>query len=482
MNDFTKPQPGQPFEPSSALQSIVIDMVAAHLARTKDQSIKAGDRPDVTVRNATEDGLPPFSIVGLGDIVIDPEVNLASFKLDRVFDTADPIKGKPFGVTQDPAPPSGLAEVRLAGVTICKVDFSDDTHRYADQAAATYGNLVSQAVAGPAKVLWKQDGTGVLWALVNLNPDFTGAAHTDASFHIPVVTSDPFLSNDSSGPSDSDVQVTVAGGIAEWMVSGQTVEINDDVTDDIGDMKHQIYGVIDYIIDANRFSFILRRNALPPSAWDATASYVVGDEIVWGGDPGVGPGSISTLYTCKLDHTNHVPTNTTYWSVGSIMPAGSNICPSGDPYPQSESAVEAVYVIGEIMGYNGAIHYFVGWYYGAIVRADLSNIGGYVAYYNDGSRDAGIPVFTAPSVKHFLIKCTRDFVNNSVTPSPAVLTPGRVYMAQRTGKVAAFGATGAGYSQDGGITILDPTDSPAIAGCRMFNVIANGSVTGGTFP
>ncbi len=158
MNDFSKPQTGDDFIPSAAKESAMLDMLADFLARTKDKAIVAAQKPDVLVRNMRGSGLLPFSVVRIGDFAIDPAVNLASFKNDRVFDTDFPVKGAPFGITQEPIADGGIGEVRVAGATICKVDFSDESHKFADVDSANYDNLVSRETSGSVRILKKQDG------------------------------------------------------------------------------------------------------------------------------------------------------------------------------------------------------------------------------------------------------------------------------------------------------------------------------------
>lgn len=169
MNDFQKPHPGDPFIPSAAKESALIDMLAWFQSQTRDKAIESAPKPDVMVRNTRGAGILPFSVVRLGDFAIDPAVNLDSFKNDRIFDTAAPLKGSLFGITQEPCADEGLAEVRISGPTICKVDFGDSGHLYADIEDDNYDNLVSQEAAGPVRILKKESGDGLLWALVEMN-------------------------------------------------------------------------------------------------------------------------------------------------------------------------------------------------------------------------------------------------------------------------------------------------------------------------
>lgn len=173
-NLFKKPSPGDPFKPNSALQVMLIDMLNWWLVRNEQPGIETLRGPDITIRNMESTGLDQFSVIKLGDIVLDPGDSERAFRNDLVFDADAPAADEIFLITQEPiAPDGGVGEARIAGFSRVKVTFSNADHKFAAPEDDQYDYLVSQASDGPAAIIWKEAGTGLKWAVVSLNVSST---------------------------------------------------------------------------------------------------------------------------------------------------------------------------------------------------------------------------------------------------------------------------------------------------------------------
>lgn len=60
----------------------------------------------------------------------------------------------------------GIGKVAMGGVALCQVDFSSASHEYANPTPSVRAQMTSSATQGYVRVLWKESGTGIKWALV----------------------------------------------------------------------------------------------------------------------------------------------------------------------------------------------------------------------------------------------------------------------------------------------------------------------------
>ena len=111
-----------------------------------------------------------FDVLGIDDVFPDPVENLLSFKnvpaLHGITPAATAHRGK-FAILLKPAADGKIVHAVVAGVTVAKVDVVDASHEFAEVEDAEAGNLISGSV-GSAKILWKESGTGVKWALIRM--------------------------------------------------------------------------------------------------------------------------------------------------------------------------------------------------------------------------------------------------------------------------------------------------------------------------
>ena len=124
----------------------------------------------VYVKNSSGADRGRFDVLGVDGIVFTPTDNLDTFVNDHplvgVVPTKDAHTGK-FAVLSEPVRSNEIGRACICGVTPVRVNLTDDDHTWADVANANADRLESRLV-GSAEILWKESGTGEVWALVSL--------------------------------------------------------------------------------------------------------------------------------------------------------------------------------------------------------------------------------------------------------------------------------------------------------------------------
>lgn len=154
-------------------------------------------RPTLTVfaKNDTGGSLPPFSVVALDvDTVnlVDPSDadDVYAFARQPVFSGTTPAAAsRTFGITTDYLKPDQMGRVIVSGVTPVDVVVSNNNHHYARPNSGTTATLTS-ADAGPAKIIWKESGTGTKRAVIMLTPVDSLAFDTTTSLATHDITAD----------------------------------------------------------------------------------------------------------------------------------------------------------------------------------------------------------------------------------------------------------------------------------------------------
>jgi len=142
----------------------------------------------VLIQNQTGSALLANQVVGLDDAIIPPSSDdaIATFRqvigLKGVVPTAD--HKALFAVLLEPLLPGAIGVGAAAGAVPVMVNVSDETHEAADVAEGIVGHLQSQA-SGGAKVLWRQPGTGLVWAVVRLGDGSNASAPADPYLLLP---------------------------------------------------------------------------------------------------------------------------------------------------------------------------------------------------------------------------------------------------------------------------------------------------------
>jgi hypothetical protein len=155
-----------------------MDAVSRDLLHRHDQDMPTGqphhDMTIVAVKNVDASlTFAQFSVVAVTGIVFDPGTSAAtllSFYQGPVLQVDTPptpaVPGQ-FVVLLQPLAPGAVGLACAAGVVQVQINMANASDQFADVVAEQSAYLGS-GQAGAAKILWKQSGTGTVWAVVAL--------------------------------------------------------------------------------------------------------------------------------------------------------------------------------------------------------------------------------------------------------------------------------------------------------------------------
>lgn len=181
MADLQKVASGDPLEIPADTWNAVLDATRDFQARRNDQrqGQRSGQSRDniILVANSGGSDLPQFAAVALTSVVLSPDDSLPEFlrgpiwsvvltaDLDSSFD--DPTLGvMPMAICLEPIPVGGVGRAQAVGIVPCTVNITDETH--ARVRLSRDSDYASSAFDGTAQILWKEAGTGELWAVLQL--------------------------------------------------------------------------------------------------------------------------------------------------------------------------------------------------------------------------------------------------------------------------------------------------------------------------
>lgn len=169
---FKKVASGDPLDFPAQLYNLVVAAVQDYLRRINNggagQEAVARDGTIINVRNDTADNLDAFSVVALGDPVIDPNTdNLTSFQAGPILIGSTPTTADlgRFAITLAPIAADAIGLGIVAGVAVVQVDDGDGSTDFADVADGVTDSLEGNS-SGAARILWRAAGTGKQWAVV----------------------------------------------------------------------------------------------------------------------------------------------------------------------------------------------------------------------------------------------------------------------------------------------------------------------------
>lgn len=124
----------------------------------------------VTVRNQTGASQPRFAIVALRAPIIVPTAKLREFKNRVSFNGVipeSPARCERFAVLLEPLKAGAIGRGVVAGVTIVRLEVIHENDSAAEPVAGVAGHLRGTPY-GQTRVLWKEPGLGLKWAVVRL--------------------------------------------------------------------------------------------------------------------------------------------------------------------------------------------------------------------------------------------------------------------------------------------------------------------------
>jgi len=159
----------------------------------------------VRLKNASGQTRNRFDVLGISDVFPQPTQNLGAFKSGPVLHGVTPDENEHagnFAILLEPAKPDAIVAACVSGACVAKVhvETGQESVGYADVKDGDAGALQAKA-DGTARILWREPGTGIKWAVVRIGgggeaavgPATTiraqvneagGVEHTDSSFSI----------------------------------------------------------------------------------------------------------------------------------------------------------------------------------------------------------------------------------------------------------------------------------------------------------
>ena len=174
MDPFKKVQPGQQVRIPAEAYNSFID--AARFVRQRHNGFQqTGDifrqTGIVKVRNDSGADRARFDVLGIDSPVITPTVNLQAFKNDVALVGVVPaqaVHSGRFVILLEPLAAGAIGRGFCAGVCPARVQVDDIDQLYCDVEDGDPTRLRA-GYSGPARILWKETGTGLKWAVVRIN-------------------------------------------------------------------------------------------------------------------------------------------------------------------------------------------------------------------------------------------------------------------------------------------------------------------------
>jgi hypothetical protein len=177
---FQTVQAGERIGISASTWNAMLEAAKAHEQRKfnvtseSDPLLRQADICKVLSEAATD--LPRFAVVGIEGPLISPADNLVEFQSRAAFRVGVPTessRGK-FAILTEPIPAGRIGQAWVSGVCPAQVFVTDGAHQYCEAAAGATTALKSDCF-GSARILWREAGTGLRWALIRLgNRDDNG--------------------------------------------------------------------------------------------------------------------------------------------------------------------------------------------------------------------------------------------------------------------------------------------------------------------
>ncbi len=166
--------PGQSLNIPAADYNSFID--AANDLKTRQQSTDFNresltEQHTVLIRNDTGQIINRFGIVGLGRSLILPENNLDEFQNQISFTGVLPgvAHENKFAILIEPLEPDELGSGLITGVSLVHVQVDNDDHNHAIVRSGITGlSSMKSSGSGLARILWREGGIGLQWAIVAL--------------------------------------------------------------------------------------------------------------------------------------------------------------------------------------------------------------------------------------------------------------------------------------------------------------------------
>jgi hypothetical protein len=177
---FQSVQAGERIGISASTWNAMIDAAKTHEQRkfnATSQSDPFHRNGDICkVLNESAQDLPRFGVAGVTGPLIAPSVNLTEFQTRAAFRVGVPTEAShgQFAILTEPIPAGKIGHAWLSGVCPAQVLVTQEEHLHCEAAQGATTALKSDCF-GSARILWRESGTGLKWALIRLgNRDDNG--------------------------------------------------------------------------------------------------------------------------------------------------------------------------------------------------------------------------------------------------------------------------------------------------------------------
>lgn len=174
---FKRFQKGQRLKIPAGQANAWTDAALAHRRRQGNRSTSFESRPPdvglILIRNNSGEAVPRGGVLGIGDAIINPDDNLTGFLSEIAVEgelptTADHT-GK-FAILLEPLGEGKIGRAVASGdvPALVAVESGEEDWGFVDVSEGDVG-AVRMATTGGAQILWKESGTGEVWAYVRIS-------------------------------------------------------------------------------------------------------------------------------------------------------------------------------------------------------------------------------------------------------------------------------------------------------------------------
>ena len=182
----------------------------------------------IWIKNDSGDDCPTFSVLGVDDMLVNPNQDLDQFRFDPTFvgvSPADPDHVGRFAILLEAIADGDIGRAVISGAVAVQVDVQSQDDQFAE-IVDDDTTMLESGGGGSAQILWKPSGTGKLWCHVRVGGG-------GASARVGVVQSG-IDGRSETGPGTGNVTIKTKDANGDW-VDGQTVEAFNPYSADLSD-------------------------------------------------------------------------------------------------------------------------------------------------------------------------------------------------------------------------------------------------------
>ncbi len=233
-------QPGQDLEISAVDWNAAMDAARAHRGAAgippTTPALPYGGRGEVLIKNASGSDRGRNDVLGISDVLYTPTDNLNGFRTRPILEGATPAVADHVGrfvVLLEPIANGKIGRAVADGLAVCQIEVTadgssgDGPGEYADVADGQADRLAAGG-GGSARVLWREGGDGLQWAVVLLGAGLPGTV--DAPYELLPAEEDLLTETSQTDEWDRDDPPAGTKGVAVWRYCRPALDFNGDAT------------------------------------------------------------------------------------------------------------------------------------------------------------------------------------------------------------------------------------------------------------